>query len=390
MFCTKLQNVSLPNSLLYIGNSTFECCTSLTSLFIPNSVVSIGNKAFCFCTSLKSVELPNSLTSIGNNVFEYCDKISSLSIVGKGDWIGGGIDCSTYNLFIDSSITSIKGIQIKPSNVYSFTSIPSICDENSFTDYTGTLHVPATSLATYFTTPYWCNFSNIIGNAAEPNIALNKDSINLNLNFQYYLIATVSPTNAYPNNVIWSTSDSTIATVNNGLITAVTVGECDIIAKCLFSEAICHVVVNNSEIAIYLDQHEALVLPNHIIVLDPTSSSDILPNLKVTSSNPSVAVARVINGKVQVVGIKEGTTMITVGSVDGTAIPATCLVTVYTELGDLNSDGFVNNSDVTALISFILSNDESSATIKNADVNQDGRINISDVTKLISTILSSN
>ena len=44
---------------------------------------------------------------------------------------------------------------------------PPVCDSNSFTDYTGTLHVPASALEAYRTAPYWKNFSNIIGDAAQ-------------------------------------------------------------------------------------------------------------------------------------------------------------------------------------------------------------------------------
>ena len=131
------------------------------------------------------------------------------------------------------------------------------------------------------------------------------------------------------------------------------------------------------------------MLPNHIITLTP-SASPILPDLTVSSSDPTVAAARVVSNKVQVVGIKEGTATITVGSVDGTAIPATCLVTVYTEPGDINCDGFVNISDVTSLIDYLLSGDESQISTKNADVNGDESINISDVTELIDILLSGN
>ena len=97
-----------------------------------------------------------------------------------------------------------------------------------------------------------------------------------------------------------------------------------------------------------------------------------------------------MNGKVQVVGIKEGTTTITVGSADGTAIPATCLVTVYTEIGDLNSDGFINIGDASQIIDYLLSGDGSDIKLDNADVNRDGKVNIGDVAELIDILLSSN
>ncbi|MBO7467840.1 MAG: M60 family metallopeptidase [Bacteroidaceae bacterium] len=55
--------------------------------------------------------------------------------------------------------------------------------------------------------------------------------------------------------------------------------------------------------------------------------------------------------------------------------------------GDVNLDGEVNVSDVTALVSIILESTSSSQSIENADINEDGAVNVSDVTALVSIIL---
>ena len=66
--------------------------------------------------------------------------------------------------------------------------------------------------------------------------------------------------------------------------------------------------------------------------------------------------------------------------------------TYYTEKGqqtslpgDINSDGEVNVSDVTALINKILGTSDYSDAV--CDINGDGEINVSDVTALINQIL---
>ena len=53
--------------------------------------------------------------------------------------------------------------------------------------------------------------------------------------------------------------------------------------------------------------------------------------------------------------------------------------------GDINGDGIVNVSDVTALVNHILNEDYSNAEI--CDINGDGVVNVSDVTDLVSLML---
>ena len=364
-------NAIIPNSVTKIGIYAFEGCSGLTSIIIPTSVRSIEYSAFSYCTGLTSIVIPNSVISIDKYAFSECEGLIRVdignSVISIGDWA--------------------FAYCVRLKNVYCYSSIPSSCSDNCFSDYSATLHVPAASMAVYFIAPCWSNFDDIIGDAIVPTeISMSKDSASLQLDELLQLTVTITPNNASNKEITWISTDTTVATVNNGMVLAVGYGECDIIASCFGMQVMCHVLVGNF---ITLDQQEAMLLPNHLLTLTPTPS---LPGIYIVSSrDPTVAAARVLSsGKVQVVGIKEGTTTITVGSVDGTAIPATCLVTVYTEPGDINCDGFVNISDVTSLIDYLLSGDDSQISAKNADVNGDKSINISDVTELIDILLSGN
>ena len=341
--CSSITNLSFGESVNYIGQMAFWNCSGITHLELPNSLISIDGYAFQDCSNIVSIVFPVSLTNLSFSAFNNCRRISSVIISGEGEWKGGEIPITNrINLYIESQITSIKGLHAQPKDVYCYATEPPICDPGSFSDYSGVLHVPANSLSTYFTAPYWCNFANLVGDAIEPNLTLNHDSIEIQLNNQFNIIAVVSPTNAFPNIVSWRSTKTAVATVNDGTVVAVGVGECDIIASCFNKHAICHVTVSESTITITLDQHEVRIQPNKMITLTPTSSSNILPELTVTSSDQSVAAARVANDKIQVVGIKVGTATITVGSVDGLAIPDSCVVTVYSNSGDVNGDGEVN------------------------------------------------
>ena len=58
--------------------------------------------------------------------------------------------------------------------------------------------------------------------------------------------------------------------------------------------------------------------------------------------------------------------------------------------GDVNGDGSVTISDVTALIDYLLTGNASGISLSGADTNQDNSINISDVTALIDYLLAGN
>ena len=385
--CSGLTNVTIGNSVTSIGEHAFSGCSGLTSITIPNSVTYIDDDAFAYCSGLTSIIIPNTVSSIGTDVraFYGCNNLTTVFLTGEGDWTAGTLP-EVATLYIDKGITGVKGIYEKPTDVFSFATTPPTCDENSFLDYSGTLHVPAASLAAYFTAPYWCNFANIVGDAVKPNgLSLDKDSLELILPETAMLATRISPATATSNIINWASSNPSVATVVNGQVTAVGLGECEIVALCADQKAVCHVIVYNDRISV--DPQEVQVLPNHMMTLTPTSLAATLPALTVTSSDPTVAAARVMNGKVQIVGVSEGTATITVASADGTAKPATCLVTVYTEQGDANGDGFIDIDDVTSLIERVLGNDVPNFKEKNGDMNDDGVLDIDDVTALINTIL---
>ena len=84
-------------------------------------------------------------------------------------------------------------------------------------------------------------------NIAVDGVTLNKSSLSLRVDATYELIATVTPDNATNKQITWVSSDTNIATVNNGMITAIAEGECVITAKSINNKtATCSLVVNNN------------------------------------------------------------------------------------------------------------------------------------------------
>ena len=303
--------------------------------------------------------------------------------------LADGVYQDGSTLYICSGVTSLGDLQVNPSEIYCYATIPPACMSNTFTDYDATLHVPAAGMVSYFTTLYWYNFNNILSDAIEPmSVTVNTTEAELEIGQQLSLTATVAPGDATPKTVYWSSSDASVATVSaGGTVTAVATGECDILATCVDKVAVCHVTIVNPRVTITLDKNEARLLPNHTMTLTATCSPfDV--DLAVTSSNPGVAIPRLVNGTIMVVGVAEGTATITVNAADGWGNPDACTVTVYTEHGDVNCDGYVSIADVTSLIDYLLSGDDSHISTTNADVNNSDNISIADVTTLIDYLLS--
>ena len=73
-----LENVTIPDSILTIGNNAFDNCTLLKNITFGSNVTSIGDMAFYGCYSLESIIIPNSVSSIGNSVFESCTSLKNV------------------------------------------------------------------------------------------------------------------------------------------------------------------------------------------------------------------------------------------------------------------------------------------------------------------------
>ncbi|MCR5680758.1 MAG: leucine-rich repeat domain-containing protein [Prevotella sp.] len=119
--CPSLTSITIPNSVSNIGDAAFSSCTGLTSITIPNSVTDIGNHAFNGCTGLTSITIPNSVTDIGNYAFQYCTDLGQI-VVEHGNPVYDSRDncnaiietasntliASCKSTIIPNSVTTIK------------------------------------------------------------------------------------------------------------------------------------------------------------------------------------------------------------------------------------------------------------------------------------------
>lgn len=72
-----IRRVSIPESVLFIGDDAFVNCTSLEAAELSEGIETIGDRAFAM-TGLKSVKLPKSLKRLGNYAFQFCRALESV------------------------------------------------------------------------------------------------------------------------------------------------------------------------------------------------------------------------------------------------------------------------------------------------------------------------
>lgn len=75
-----IASVTLPDSIMIIGEGAFMDCTSLEEINIPETVVGIDRGAFVCCTSLKNLVIPESVKYIKEEAFTACESLTSLTI----------------------------------------------------------------------------------------------------------------------------------------------------------------------------------------------------------------------------------------------------------------------------------------------------------------------
>lgn len=77
--CENLENINLPNSLLDIGSQNFQN-TSIKNIVLPNKLKIITGQLFINCKKLESVEIPDSVTYINEYAFAGCSNLSKVKL----------------------------------------------------------------------------------------------------------------------------------------------------------------------------------------------------------------------------------------------------------------------------------------------------------------------
>ncbi len=79
---TNYDTYTINENCKIICNESFESCDKVVTISIPNSVISIGEFAFSRCENLTSIIIGNGVTSIDYCAFDYCSKLKNVYYKG--------------------------------------------------------------------------------------------------------------------------------------------------------------------------------------------------------------------------------------------------------------------------------------------------------------------
>ena len=264
--CSSLTDVTLGKGLTSIPSYMFSNCESLKNIKIPYNVATIGSYAFLNDTAFTEITIPRKTTAINSNAFSYPGKLNIYGISGTyAETFANENNIKFTNREVNASKVELNESQITLNKGDTYNLIMSVTPDD-FTDAvtwkstdtdvvtvteTGVIKAVGTGTATIKLTVGNVSASCLI-TVLQPvtSISLDRSSISLDSADNYQLSAYIYPSTASNKDVVWESSDPSVATVDdNGMVTALKKGTAKITVKAMDGSnvsASCTVTVKNT------------------------------------------------------------------------------------------------------------------------------------------------
>lgn len=307
-------DIKMDRSVVNIPDYAFVNCTSLNSVDTGEGVNSIGKNAFAGCSGLKELRIGNNVRTIGNDA---CNGAANLTSV----FFGKGLTTMGSGLFLGCINLRTLNAQMNQAPLQTEACFEDIAYSNA------TLYVMPSSYSTYRITEPWKGFRRIYECEImidEKSLGIENGKRKLDVGDSLKIDVTTEPA-SLQNELEWTSTDSEVATVENGVVKALHIGLARITVKAgEISKTIAFEVTQKVE-SVSLNREQARVKVGGEVLLRatvlPNNASD--PSVTWSSSNP--AVAPVEDGIVDARSV--GTAVITVTTSNG--LTASCHVEVY-------------------------------------------------------------
>ena len=211
-------NVIIGDHVTSLPNMGFSKST-IKTISIPNSVESIGAYCFYDCRHLECIEIPESIKILNEYVLGNCESLKEITI-------GPSVEIIDEKSFAN----------VNPILVICQGEIPPQSTDNLFSKNTylsANLVVPKNSMASYMESSPWGSFFDIKYLSPVTEIVLTDRPPVLEVGSEFIFNAECRTTDefGYPDmnfKLLWSTSNSEVATVADGKVNAIGPGACEV------------------------------------------------------------------------------------------------------------------------------------------------------------------
>ena len=309
----------IPSNVVVIGQKAFADNATLFNVIIPASVTTIRNSAFANCTALSRVIVLAKDINIASTAFNgaapaFCTVIGSTA----ADWARNhGLSVQDNYVLLDKNINMKATVGDSLQLYLNGEAVTAFTSSNpAVATVTEKGHVKAVGNGTVRIQAQLESgeIRVLTLNVVYPKAELSHTFLQMNVG----KTKTLSVSNLAGRSVTWSSSNATVATVNNGNVTAQRAGKCTITAKLSDGNTLkCKVTVK-----------DPAKLNKTKLTLNVGSSATLtvkhLGNRSVTWSSSNTSIATVSGGKVT--AKKAGKCTITARLSNGKTL--TCKVTV--------------------------------------------------------------
>lgn len=210
---TSLTSITLPEGITELGKMAFRDCT-FSEIVLPASLVSIGELSFARCKNLKSIQIPKGVKTWGRAAFFYC--------------------LALEQVIIEEGVISIGNAAFSNCTKLSQASIPKSVTTISEDAFLGCPELVIYGKADSYAKNYATTKNIAFVEVSDPVIAVTGVAIEVEAIYKVVgdtitLTAVVYPKEALDKTVTWSSSDTTVATVDeSGVVNCVGAGKATI------------------------------------------------------------------------------------------------------------------------------------------------------------------
>ena len=369
---TSLQNVTLPANLEAIDYAAFAGCKELKDISFPATLKSIGDEAFNTCRGLTSINIGGQITKIGKGCFARCHYITSVVINPQNPLIIGDnafLDCTRLSsVQIGPMVTSIGDgafngcIQLNGINIMDGSKLTDIGDQAFYKTSLRSFDFNATPLLSHLGA--WS-----MANTKLTSITLPSHVKSLDEGVFFYDSRLTSL--SLPKNLSY---------LPDYMLTG-----CEKLTSTAF------LIQNLGSIGDYAlynqSQQSTVKLPFKVYYIG-TQAMAGMTGLRSITSEP-LEVPELGDDVWAGVNKSQVTLYVNETSLDlyQTALQwKDFFISVAQLRGDVNSDGFVNTSDVSGERTYIVDGNSDGINIDFTDVNEDENVDVADITSIYNII----